>query len=374
MKSTIYTERVDNLMRDLDEQELDCLVIFSDIWRPGNVYYTTGFSPACGGVSQSWEFLFLAKGLPPQLVVGFELVLSAESIVDSSVKVISSLEIENTFQALATHLDKNATIGIVGMDFLYTEFYLQLQHHFPKAKLVDAAEVLNKYRRFKSDEELRKIKDSHRITDAAIKVTMEAIQEGRTEREIAAIGMAKIHELGGLLGFYPTIGAGDHSAFAMQLPTYNKIKRDDMILIDFGVNYKGYFSDCSRTAGYHLKTEEKRRIITTCIEAKHEAMKLIKPGVVNCEIERCIRSVITEAGFGDYILHDSGHGIGNDQEESYVIHVNSDTVLQPRMLFTVEPGIYLPGVGGCRIEEMVYVTETGYGIFSELKDEWFIES
>ena len=374
MKNTIYTERINNLMRDMDEQGIDCLMVVSDIWRPGNIYYTTGFLPACGGVSQAWEFLFLARNMPPQLIVGFELVLSAQQIVDPSVKVVPSTEIESTFQSVANHLDNDAVIGIVGMNILYTEFYLRLQHHFPNCKLLEASEMLNKYRRFKSEYELKRIKESHTITDTAITATIEAIKEGVTEKQIASIGMAKIHELGGLLGFYPTIGAGIHSAFAMQLPTHNVIKKDDMILVDLGVNYDGYFSDCSRTVGYCLKTEEKKRIITTCIEAKNESMKLIKPGLVNCEIEKCIRSVITEAGFGDYILHNSGHGIGNDQEESYFVSVDSDTVLQPNMVFTVEPGIYVPGVGGCRIEEMVYVTETGVGTFSELADEWFIEA
>jgi len=372
MIETNYYGRIENLYSDMEKQKMDLLIIAGDVWRPGNIFYTTGWAPGAGGVSQAWALLILKKNKGPELVVGFEFVPSAREIVDKKIKVLPSTEIKQIICALSSDRNKHGKVGIIGLNILNANLYTLICKYIDVSTIFDATNILNTYRRIKTKEELEKIKRSHELTDKAIIAAMQSIREGISEREIASAGMAKIHEMGGLLGFYPTVGTGEHSAFPMQMCTDKKVRENSNILVDFGVNYEGFFSDCTRTAGYHLEDNYKIKMITTCIEAKNEVMKIIRPGLINCEIERLIRGYISDAGFGSYIVHDSGHGIGLDQEEEYIVNINSDTVLEPNMTFTLEPGIYVPGIGGCRIEEMVYVTDNGCQKFSNLKDEWFL--
>lgn len=369
MKQNDYFSRIEKMYFEMDQHNLDYLFVFSDVWRPGNTFCLTGWAIGGGGVSQAWTLLILEKNNNnPKYIVGYEFVPSAEAVLDERITVLPSNQIDDILAELTATSKK---IGIVGGEILYSSLYKTISTRFVNSKFVDANQILYKHRRIKSSDEIKMIKESHRVTDSAILEVMNAIEIGISEKELAAKGMAKIHEMGGLLGFYPTVAIGSNSANAMQMSTKKTIIEDSMILIDFGTNFNGYFSDCTRTAGYKLHDDNKKNIIHTCIKTKNEVKAILKPGMRSIDIEKFIRDRIIDAGYGEYIVHNAGHGIGTDQEEPFAVNLESDILIEKGMTFTLEPGIYVPGVGGCRIEEMIFVTDNGCESFSELNDDWF---
>ena len=202
---------------------------------------------------------------------------------------------------------------------------------------------------------------------------IDAIQEGVSELELYAIGSPVITGCGADLSFFPTVGVGANSAIAMKRPSDKKVRPGDIILLDFGATYEGYASDTSRTVGYQLDNDVKRSVIKTALKSREAALMQIKPGVKARDIEATIRNVIIQNGFGDHLLHNSGHGLGIDSsEEDFPMSLDSDLIIKQGMVFSVEPGIYIPNVGGCRIEDVVYVTQNGCEVFSDLRPDYFI--
>jgi Xaa-Pro aminopeptidase len=154
------------------------------------------------------------------------------------------------------------------------------------------------------------------------------------------------------------------------VPTGRKLKAGDFLTMDFGCIYEGYCSDMTRTvfisepdeSGCQNKkpTEKQLEVYNTVLKAQLESMKMIKPGVVCSEVDACARKIIADAGYGDYFGHGLGHSVGLFIHEEPRFSKKCDTVLEPGMVITVEPGIYLPGEFGVRIEDLVVVTDDGY--------------
>ena len=207
-----------------------------------------------------------------------------------------------------------------------------------------------------------------------MKKTIDAICEGISEMELLTIGAKYLVEQHCDLAFIPTVGIGVNSAVAMKRPSDMRVKKGDLILLDFGAVYEGYSADIARTIGYYVTDDYKRGILTTALEGREAALAAVKPGGKVSDVEHALRRVISEGGYGDFILHNFGHGLGIDSsEEDLPIGPDSTLIMKPGMVFTIEPGIYVPGTAGCRIEECVCVTDDGYESFSNLPPGYFIE-
>jgi Xaa-Pro aminopeptidase len=195
---------------------------------------------------------------------------------------------------------------------------------------------------------------------------VEWIKPGMTEQEVALELEVTMRKLGATTLSFETIAAsGENSSMPHAVPTGRRLKAGDFLTMDFGCVYEGYCSDMTRTVfikdcGLKQPTAKQLEIYNTVLTAQLEAMKMIKPGVVCSDVDACARRIISDAGYGDYFGHGLGHSVGLFIHEEPRFSKKCDTVLEPGMVITVEPGIYLPGEFGVRIEDLVVVTEDGY--------------
>lgn len=162
---------------------------------------------------------------------------------------------------------------------------------------------------------------------------------------------------------------GTNGALPHGTPGDTKIKKGDLVLFDLGVVHKGYCSDITRTVAYGEISAEQEKIYNTALKAQLAAIEKVKAGVPAKEVDLTARNIIKDAGYGDYFPHRLGHGLGASVHEFPSITETNEMALQENMVFTIEPGIYVPGVAGVRIEDDIVVTKDGYEILTEFPKE-----
>lgn len=160
--------------------------------------------------------------------------------------------------------------------------------------------------------------------------------------------------------FDTIVASGIHSSMPHAIPTDKKIELGDFVTMDFGCRYQGYCSDMTRTIVVGKANDRQKEIYQLVLKANRVTESLLHAGMICREVDKIARDIITDAGYGDYFGHGLGHSVGLEIHESPACNMRDTTVLQPNMIMTVEPGVYLPGFGGVRIEDMVVITEHGY--------------
>ena len=171
------------------------------------------------------------------------------------------------------------------------------------------------------------------------------------------------------LAFDTIIASGFRGALPHGIASGKKIKKGELVVVDMGVLLNGYNSDCTRTFMVGRPNKEQKKIYSTVLDAQCRAVDMVRPGVRISEIDSAARQPITEAGYGKYFTHSTGHGVGLDIHEAPNVTASSDVVLEEGMVITVEPGIYLPGTGGVRIEDMVVVGSCGCEVLTKYTKE-----
>lgn len=222
------------------------------------------------------------------------------------------------------------------------------------------SDICLKHRQVKTEAEVAKIRKAQSITDAAFSHILGFINEGRTELEVAAEleYFMRSHGASGL-AFETIAVSGKNSSLPHGVPTEAKLTMNSFFTMDYGAKYSGYCSDMTRTVVLGKADEEMKRIYNTVLTAQSEAMKYIRAGVSGKEADKVARDVITDAGYGQYFGHSLGHSLGLEIHELPSASPKSDAILVAGNIVTVEPGIYIPGKYGVRIENMVLVTENG---------------
>ncbi len=222
------------------------------------------------------------------------------------------------------------------------------------------SDVCLKHRKVKTEAEVAKIKKAQSITDAAFSHILTFIQRGKTELEIAAEleYFMRRHGASGL-AFETIAVSGCNSSLPHGVPGEATLTENSFFTMDYGAKYAGYCSDMTRTVVLGKADEEMKRIYNTVLTAQAEAMKFIKAGVTGFEADKVARDIITDAGYGEYFGHSLGHSLGLEIHELPSLSFKGQETLVPGNIVTVEPGIYIPGKYGVRIENMVLVTENG---------------
>ena len=220
----------------------------------------------------------------------------------------------------------------------------------------------------KDEAEINAMQKAVQIAQAALQATLSAIQPGITERELAAEITVQLlrHGSESQLPFTPIVASGPNSANPHAFPGDRHLQSGDMLIIDWGANVGGYFSDLTRTFAIGEPEDELKLVAQTVMQANTAAREIAGPGVAAQEIDRAARKVIEDAGYGEYFIHRTGHGLGMEGHEAPYIREGNSLPLEPGMTFTIEPGIYIPGRGGVRIEDDVVITDQGLRSFSDL--------
>jgi Xaa-Pro aminopeptidase len=241
-----------------------------------------------------------------------------------------------------------------------------------QAKLADgvatvgASGLVERLRRVKDDVELAAIREASKLADEVWLWSIERGLAGRSERDVARAAEARIRELGGDPSFPAIVAAGPNGALPHAEPGEREIGRGELVVFDMGAQLDGYCSDGTRTYATGELDGEAVAVYETVLRAQLAALEAIQPGVTGEAVDTIARKVIDEAGHGDRFGHGLGHGVGLEVHEGPRLSARSDDVLTPGEVVTVEPGIYLPGQLGVRIEDLVVVAESGYENLSGL--------
>lgn len=270
-------------------------------------------------------------------------------------------------QALQAAGLEKAQIGAESRALRLLELRL-LQEAAPEATVLPADEVIATLRMYKDESEIAAMQQAAQIAQEALQATLPAVKIGVTEKEIAAeLSMQLLrHGSNPQLPFFPIVSGGPNSANPHAAPSERKLQAGDLLVIDWGANVDGYFSDITRTFAIGEVDTEFRRIAEIVLAANQAAHATARPSVPAAAVDRAAREVIASAGYGKYFTHRTGHGLGLEGHEEPYIRGDNQMPLEPGMSFTIEPGIYLTNRNGVRIEDDVVITTDGCQSLTDL--------
>lgn len=249
-------------------------------------------------------------------------------------------------------------------DFMTVAEHQALQDKF-KGELVPMEGFIQKIRQIKSEEEMVFMRKAQSIADETFSHLLNFIRPGMTEREVYLELVTDLQRRGAQgESFSAIVASGERGSLPHAAPTDKVIERGELVTLDFGCKYGGYCSDMTRTICVGKATEKQKEIYYTVLKAQEAALAAIKPGSVCKDVDKIARDLITEAGYGGQFGHGLGHAVGLEVHESPRLNTLDDSLLEPGMVVTDEPGIYIPGFGGVRIEDIVLVTPEGHEILS----------
>lgn len=258
----------------------------------------------------------------------------------------------------------------VQTDHLSIDEHTAIRRAARPTRLVKAPPIVNNMRLCKDNAELKAMAEAIRVAEEAFKATRRSIRVGQTEQDIAARLEYEMAKRGSTAPAFPSIVAeGPNAALPHAAPGKRKIHKGSAILIDWGATVGFYRSDLTRVVFVGTIQPKIREVYEVVLQAQLRAIKAICPGRRMCDVDKVARDHIAEAGFGKQFGHGLGHGLGIDVHEAPALSWRSDKKLEPGMVVTVEPGIYLPGVGGVRIEDDVLVTARGCKVLSHLRKD-----
>ena len=276
-------------------------------------------------------------------------------------------EFDDTDDCVAI-LAKGIDAGKIGIDKVWpSQFTIRLLEARDDIRPVLGSRPVDEARMLKDEEEIQLMLESSRKNVEVCRRTQEALREGMTENEVQDIYKEIAAELGASgPSFEPLICFGANCAEPHHGSDGTKLKKGDAVIIDVGLLWKGYCSDMTRTCFFGGDpTEEEKKVYDIVYEANRAAIAAAKPGVKMKDIDLAARKVIEDAGYGPYFIHRTGHGIGLEVHEHPDCSATNETIARPGMIFSIEPGIYLPGKFGVRYEDLIVITEDGCMVLTE---------
>jgi len=339
--------RADRLAALLDERELDALLVTDLV----NVRYLTGYTGSNGvalvGVNDLRTFItdFRYVTQAEQQVHGFERRIGEQDLLDEAVAALPEgdvrLGVEDQHMSMRT--------------------YERLREALPASvEVVPAGSAVERLRTVKDPDEVARIRAAAELADAALLHTLEDGLAGRTERAVALALEQEMRRLGAERPSFDTIVAhGAHGALPHAIPRDVEIAHGSLVTIDWGAQLDGYCSDCTRTYAAGEVGERAREVYELVRRAQQAGLDAVRPGIGGRDADAAARALIEAAGFGERFGHGLGHGVGLEIHEAPRLSKTSDATLAAGNVVTVEPGVYLPGELGVRIEDLVLVTSDG---------------
>lgn len=342
----------------MDKEGLDALLIDS----PENRYYLTGFTGTAGRV--------LLTGKGAYFITDFRYVEQAKKQTEGYEIVELSFNFEKGLNELLKK-DGVKRLGFESKAISHEQFLKY--NEVLEVELQKTTDLIEGLRVIKGPEEIEKIKKAVEITDAAFAHILGIIKPGVTEREIALELEFFQKRMGGEKNAFDFIVAsGQRSSLPHGVASDKVIEKGDFVTLDFGVFYQGYCSDLTRTVVVGEPDEKQKEIYGLVLKAQLAVIERVKAGMSCKEVDEIARGIIGEAGYRENFGHGLGHGIGLEIHEAPRVSFTSETILQPGMVVTNEPGIYIPGWGGVRIEDDLLITEEGCEVLNKAPKELII--
>ncbi len=337
-------EQIKKLQNQLKEFHLDAFFIISPI----NRRYLTGFPSSLG-------FLIVTKK-ESLLFLDSRYYEAATKLVSGS-KVIRFKNNKELMKIIKKYFQKNKVenVGFEENKLTYAQFK-KYNEIFNKINFIPAESILSKLRLIKTKDEITNIKKAVDISKRAFQHILNFIKPGMSEKDLQAELEYTIKRYGGYAASFDIIFiSGPKTSMPHGVSTSNKIKDKDIILVDFGVLYNGYVSDITRTFFIGEPNKKLEIIYQIVLKAQKTAISKLKVGMTCEKVDSLARNIIKKAGFERYFNHSLGHGIGLEVHERPTIAQTIDMQIKTGMIFTIEPGIYIPGLGGVRIEDNVLI-------------------
>ncbi|HET89871.1 MAG TPA: aminopeptidase P family protein [Chloroflexi bacterium] len=327
---------------------------------PGpNLFYLTGLSFHLS--ERPVVALFPVQGTPAIVLPALEAAKIETTTVEMTPFPYTDEEGHtDAFQRACAALElRDRVIGVEALRMRLLEVRL-LERYAPGSRILPAEDVLAELRMCKDEQELTHMRRAVSRVEAALGATMRQVKAGMTEREVAGLLTMHMLQAGGeALAFEPIVVAGPNAASPHAVPSDRAIQPGETIVVDCGVTVGGYASDITRTFAIGELAPELAAVYEAVRAANEAGRAAAGPGVPAENVDRAARQVIEAAGYGPHFIHRTGHGLGLETHEPPYIVAGNQRRLQPGMTFTVEPGIYLPGRGGVRIEDDVVITDDG---------------
>ncbi|SOD81462.1 aminopeptidase P family protein [Streptomyces sp. Ag109_G2-15] len=324
---------------------------------PGpDMVWLTGYTPTA--VTERLTVLVLTPGHDPVLVVPTLEAPDAEHAVGASAFTLRDwTDGKDPYAVTAALLDHSGRFGI--SDNTWAMHLLGLQRTLPGTSYASLTDALPMLRAVKDAAELELLAAAGAAADATFEEIRKVPFAGRRESDVGHDLADLLRRFGHSQVDFTIVGSGPNGANPHHEVGDRVIQHGDMVVLDFGGLKDGYGSDTTRTVHVGEPTEEERTVHDIVRAAQEAGFRAVRPGVACQEVDRAARAVITDAGYGEYFIHRTGHGIGVTTHEPPYMIEGEEQPLVPGMCFSVEPGIYLPGRFGVRIEDIVTVTEDG---------------
>ncbi len=361
----LMNQRLTNMSEWMYQNQVDISIITST----ENVFYLSGF------YSDPHERLLALAVFQQEEPILICPAMEKEDAKASgwSYEIIGYSDVENPWEMVRKAIDKrvnNVSKLAVEKEHMNVERYEALSELFPKAAFISAEENLRKLRMIKDEKEISKIREACALADYAVEVGCSEIKEGKTELEILAVIEYELKKKGiTKMSFDTMVLTGANGASPHGTPGLTKVKKGDFVLFDLGVVVDGYCSDITRTVAYGEINEKQKEIYDTVLKAQLAAIDASKPGASCSEVDLTARNIIREAGYGEYFPHRLGHGLGIGVHEYPSLTETNPLMLESGMVYTIEPGIYVPNTAGVRIEDDVFVTANGVEILTQFPKE-----
>ena len=329
------------------------------VTKPVSIAYLTGFH------AEPYERLMALAVRPDRATLIVPAIEQEKAARHSDqAEVVSWRDGEDAYALVRAALDGCVEVG-VEKDHLSLLAAEMLIARTAAREMVDVSPEIRRLRRIKHQVELDNLARAAAITDAVTEEVVNRLHAGQTELEVSVLIGSAIGEQGGTLSFESLVQSGPNSALPHMRPTSRKLAAGDLVLLDFGAAFDGYRADTTRMAVVGDPSARHKEIHGLVLAAQDAAIAAVRAGTTTGAVDRAARQVIEAAGMGDGFFHRVGHGLGLEAHEDPSVDPGSTIVLEAGMVFTIEPGIYIPGWGGVRIEDDVVVEPSGCRVLTK---------
>jgi Xaa-Pro aminopeptidase len=346
-----HLDRIRRAREEASSRELDALVVSPS----PDLAYLTGYDPM--PLERPTLLVLRPTTEPALLVPELERPLAAASPVGEHLELVTWRDGADPYEAAASLLDGADRIAVA--DRLWASHLIGLQRALPNARFSTASPVLGRLRSRKDASELEALGRAARAADETFRQILSMPFQGRSEEAVANDLAELLVRNGCERAEFTIVASGPHAASPHHEPGGRTILPRDAVVMDFGGELGGYLSDTTRTVVVGEAPDGFERAYAAVHEAQAAGVDAVRPGIEAQEIDRATRAVIDAAGYGERFIHRTGHGIGLELHEPPYMVEGDTTVLEPGMTFSVEPGVYLDGRFGIRIEDIVAVTTDG---------------
>ncbi|QHT62723.1 aminopeptidase P family protein [Paenibacillus lycopersici] len=356
--------RINQMHAYMDDNGVDAVLVT----EPKHVYYLTGFA---SNPHERFLGLLLPRGDEAILLVPALDLEAAQAAAGASVaKIHTHSDTDDAYAVLRSLMPAGVRVLGIEKEQLSVRRFEALSEAVGAESYVDIGLPLRDMRVVKSPEEAELMRNAVRIVEDVLRAGIALVKPGVTEIELVAELEYRMRKLGAQGPSFDTLVlAGANSALPHGMPGRTAVREGELLLFDLGVFAGGYASDITRTFAVGDVTDEMKRMYAAVLDGNLRAIEAVRPGAALASLDRAARDSITAAGYGPQFNHRLGHGLGLDIHEYPSVHGNNAELLREGMTFTIEPGVYVPGVGGVRIEDDVLVTANGVEVLTRFPKE-----